>query len=421
MKSETCEREVQIDVPVEDVNRETESVTSGYQRVAKIAGFRPGKAPAGIVRTRYWKDIRSEVLQNILPRYFFKALKKKNYKSVGDPKFENLTFEENKPITCKAKFEILPEFKVGQYKGLEAKETLASVTNKEIDAAIGQLREKIATFETIEGRSAKNGDFVEADLRTIPSENTSKGSSNRRALIELGGKDTPKEFSDNLHGASAGITKEFSVKQNISEPQGSQKTLKYQVVVHSIKKKNLPSIDDELAKSVSKLDTLKQLRSQLKKDLKGMKMQEVKQKTIQELLSKIVDSQSFCVPEVLVEGELNRKLQQTAMELMTQGIDPRTAKINWNKYRDQWREAAKKQVRTQLILEKIADTENIEISEEELDAKLTQIAEHQGETPAALKSRLTEERGLDKLRFTCRQDKVIDLVYRSAKLEVDGK
>ena len=191
------------------------------------------------------------------------------------------------------------------------------------------------------------------------------------------------------------------------------------MTIHSIKKKNLPSIDDELAKSVSKVDTLKQLRAQLKKDLQSMKKQEARQKTIQDLLSKIVDSQSFCVPEVLVEGELNRKLQQTAMELMTQGIDPRTAKINWNKYREQWREAAQKQVRTQLILEKIADTENIKVSEEELDVKLTHIAKQHGETPEALKSRLTEERGLDKLKFNCRQDKVIDLIYRSAKLEVD--
>ena len=422
MTSESCEREVQIDVPIEDVNRETNSVTSGYQRVAKIAGFRPGKAPARIVRNRYWKDIRSEVLQNILPRYFFKALKKKNYKSVGDPKFENLIFEENQPITCKAKFEIFPEFNVGQYKGLEAKETLASVTNKEIDQALDQLREKIATFKTIEGRPAKDGDFVEADLQIISSKNPSKGSTNQRALIELGGKDTPREFSENLHGSLPGITKEFNVKQNISsEPQGSQKTVKYQVTIHSIKKKDLPSIDDELAKSVGKVDTLEQLRGKLKEDLQNMKKQEVRQKTIQDLLSKIVEPQSFCVPEVLVEAELNRKLKQTAMELMTQGIDPRTAKINWNKYQEQWREAAQKQVRTQLILEKIADTENIEVSEEELDAKLTHIARQHGETPAALKSRLTEERGLDKLRFTCRQDKVIDLVYRSAKLEVDGK
>ena len=224
MTSETCEREVQIDVPVEDVNREIDLVTSGYQRLAKIAGFRPGKAPARIVRTRYWKDIRGEVLQNILPRYFFKALKKKNYKSVGDPKFENLTFEENQPITCKAKFEIFPEFKVGKYKELQSKETTTSVTNKEIGQALDQLREKIATFETIEGRSAKDGDFVEADLQIIPSESPSKESNKRRALIELSGKDTPREFSENLHGTSPGITKEFNVKEDISS--GSQKNSK---------------------------------------------------------------------------------------------------------------------------------------------------------------------------------------------------
>ncbi len=108
------------------------------------------------------------------------------------------------------------------------------------------------------------------------------------------------------------------------------------------------------------------------------------------------------------------------MELMTRGIDPRTTKIDWDKYRREWREAAEKQVRAQLILDKIAEAEKIEVSEEELDAKVREMAEQRGETPATLKSRLTEEDALAKLKFSCRQDKALEFIYRSAKLEGRG-
>lgn len=421
MTSDNCEREVQIEVPVEEVKRETDSVTSGYRRVARIAGFRPGKAPAEIVRRRFWKDIRGEVLQNLLPRHFANALKEQKFQAVGTPKFEGLNFEENQAITCKAKFEILPEFEVGEYQGLEATEKVEPVTEEEIKRTLDQLRERIATFEVVEGRPAKDGDFLETEYQTLPDGEPSKAQAPRRALVELGAEGTPKEFSEHLRGVAAGETREFPVIQDSpSKSEGTQKTVQYRVTVHAIKKKNLPPVDDELAKSVSEVDTLKQLKSQLQEKLENIKKQQAQQNTMQELLRRLVDPQSFPVPETLVESELNRKLQQTAMELMTQGIDPRTTKIDWDKYRREWREAAEKQVRAQLILDKIAEAEKIEVSEEELDAKVREMAQQRGETPATLKSRLTEEDALVKLKFSCRQDKALEFIYRSAKLEGRG-
>ena len=421
MTSDTCQREVQIEVPVKEVKRETDAVTSGYQRVARIAGFRPGKAPAEIVRRRYWKDIRGEVLQNLLPRYLSSALKEQKLQAVGTPKFESLNFEENKAITCKAKIEILPEFSLGEYQGLEATEKVEPVTEEEITRTLDQLRERVATFEIIEDRPAKDGDFLETEYQTLPAAPTSKAQAARRALVELGSEGTPKEFTEHLRGAAVGETREFQVIQkDPSKSAGTPQSLQYRVTVQAIKKKNLPPFDDELAKTVSEADTLEQLKSQLQGQLANIKKQQAQQNTMQELLRRLVEAQSFPVPETLVESELNRKLQQTAMELMTRGIDPRTAKIDWEKYRREWREAAEKQVRAQLILDKIAEAEKIEVSEEELDAKVREMAEQRGETPAALKSRLTEEDGLAKLKLGCRQDKALEFVYRSAKLEGRG-
>ena len=421
MTSDTCQREVEVEVPVKEVKRETDAVTSGYRRVARIAGFRPGKAPAEIVRRRFWKDIRGEVLQNLLPRYLSSALKEQKLQAVGPPKFEALNFEENKAITCKAKIEILPEFPLGEYQGLEATEKVEAVTEEEITRTLDQLRERVATFEVIEDRPAKDGDFLETEYQTLPAAGTSKAQAARRVLVELGSEGTPKEFTEHLRGAVAGETREFQViRQDPSKSEGTLQSLQYRVTVQAIKKKNLPPLDDELAKTVSEADTLEQLKSQLQEQLANIKKQQAQQNTMQELLRQLVEPQSFPVPETLVESELNRKLQQTAMELMTQGIDPRTAKIDWEKYRREWREAAEKQVRAQLILDKIAEAEKIEVSEEELDAKVREMAEQRGETPAALKSRLTEEDGLVKLKLSCRHDKALEFVYRSAKLEGRG-
>ena len=436
MTTETCKREVEIEVPVDEVTRETAAVTSQFARAAKVPGFRPGKAPAGVIRRRYWNDIRSEVVQKLLPKHFENTLKERKMEAIGSPKFEDLSFEEDKPIKCTATFEVLPEFELGDYQGLETTEHAEPVKEEEIQQTLEQLRERMATFEVVSDRTARDGDFLEIEFQETPSAN-SKGESSkakapetRQGRVELAGKNTLKDFTENLRGAAAGQTREFTVqppvtKEGTGEGTGEEKEPPappslYRVTVKAIKKKILPELDDDLARSVSEKETLEELKTEIREGMARAREQKAQEEAKEKLIDQLIERHSFPVPGILVEGELERRMQHMLRELMSHGIDPQTANFDWGKLRQDWQGPAEKRVRGDLILEKIARAETIEVSEEELDEKLREISQQAGESTAALKSRLTQEGTLAKLKFRCRQEKALDWIYQSATIPGKG-
>ena len=433
MTTETCKREVQIEVPVDEVTRETAAVTSQFSRAAKVPGFRPGKAPAGMIRRRYWNDIRSEVIQKLLPKYFENTLKEQKLEPVGSPKFEGLSFEEDKPIKCTATFEVLPEFELGNYQGLKTTEHAEPVKEEEVQQTLEQWRERMATFEVVSGRTARDGDFLEIEFQKTSSSDSkggdSKGESSkakvpetRQGRVELAGKNTMKEFTENLRGAGAGQTREFTVQPAVTgeEKEPPAPPSLYRVTVKAIQKKILPKLDDDLARGVSEIETLEELKTQILENMTRAREQKAQEEAKGKLIDQLIERHSFPVPEILVEGELERRMQHMLRELMSHGIDPQTANLDWGKLRQDWQGPAEKRVRGDLILEKIARAETIEVSEEELDEKLREISPQGGESPAALKSRLTQEGTLAKLKFKCRQEKALDWIYRSATIPGKG-
>src|SRR5260370_34382231 len=163
--AETCRRELVIEIPVDAVRQEAEGVTAQYARVARIPGFRPGHAPASLVRRHFKEGIRNEVVQSLVPKFFQDAVKEQNWSVVGRPQFEDLKFEDDQPLTYKAIFEIYPEFGLKEYKGLEVEEETPLVTDADIDRALEELTEHAATFEVAENRPAEEHDYVVVNYR----------------------------------------------------------------------------------------------------------------------------------------------------------------------------------------------------------------------------------------------------------------
>jgi len=240
----------------------------------------------------------------------------------------------------------------------------------------------------------------------------------RDAVVHLGAKGTVAAFTENLRGAKAGEKREFDVSYPEDYPQKSLagKALRYQVEVQSIKKKVLPPMDDELAKTVSESETLAGLRAKLRESLEKRRTRQVENAAMSKLLETLVGRQPFPVPATLVELQLDHKLEGIATQLIAQGIDPRATQVDWRKIREEARPEAEREVRGSLILERIAEAEKIEVSEEEVDDVIRQMSAERGEAPAALKTRLTREGGLGRIQSTRRNQKALELIYRNAKI-----
>lgn len=419
MDAATCKKELVIEIPAEVVRQEAETVAAKHARVARIPGFRPGHAPAALVRRRYRDDIRSEVVQSLLPRFLENAVKEQKWSVVGRPRFEDVKFEDDQPLTCKATFEIFPEFELKPHQGLEVEEDPPTVTEADVEKALEELRQHAATFEVVADRPAADEDYVTLnyhgrDLKVPESQPVEA----RDAVVHLGGKGTVAAFTENLRGAKPGEVREFQVTYPEDYPQKSLagKTLSYRVEVQSIKKKVVPAADDELAKSVSECSTLEELRAKLQQDLTELAKRRAEMAAKEKLVQTLLQLHEFPVPEVMVEAQLDRKLERTLAQLVAQGIDPRQAEVDWHKVREEARPHAEKEVRAALILGKIADAENLEVSEEEVDETVRQMAEERHEAPAALKTRLTREGEIDRISSTRRNHKALDFIYRNAKI-----
>jgi len=420
VESETCKKELVIEIPPDIVKQESEAVTAQYRRLARIPGFRPGRAPASLIRRHFHDDIRNEVVQTLLPKYFENAIKEQNMSVIGRPQFADLKFEDESPLTCTAKFEVLPEFELKEYKGLEVEQGAFEVSEEEVNQSLEELRERAATFEPVEDRAAQNNDYVTVNYRGVDKADVeAKPLEANDAMVHLAEEGSVPEFTENLRGTKAGDVREFDV--NYPEDYASKplagKSLHYHVEVQAVKKKVVPELDDEFAKSVSELKTMDELKNRVSENLAARKKYEAETEAKQNLLNQLVTTHSFPVPDTLVEGQVDGKLERFLSRLMGQGIDPRNMGLDWQKLRDDARPEAEKDVRGSLILEKVADAEAIEVKEEEVDELIRELAQERHEAPAALKTRLTRDGELPTIERRLRNQKALDLIYQHAKIK----
>ena len=419
MEATTCKKELVIEIPVDIVQREVDSVAGKFAKRARIPGFRPGHAPTSLVRRHFRDDIRGEVAQSLIPKFFETAVKDQKWEVVGQPHFEDLKFEDEQPLTCKATFEIYPDFELKAYQELEVEEEPATVTDADVDKAVDELRESAATFEVVTDRPAADGDYVNVNYRgQDESAPASQPTEAKDAVVHLGGKHTVAAFTENLRGAKVGDVKEFPVSYPAEYPQRTLagKTFGYRVEIQSIKTKVVPAADDELAKSVSEFASLEELRGKLRQDLEKNAQRHVENTSKQKLAEKLLAAHEFPVPEELVEHQLDRKIERTLSQLLSQGIDPRQTEVDWKKVREEARPDAEKEVRIALVLARVAEAEKIDLTEEEVDDVIREMAQERRITPAELKTRLTRDGKLDTLKATRRNQKALDFVYRNAKI-----
>jgi len=422
MTEATCKRELELEIPAENVTKATEKVARDLARVARVPGFRPGKAPVTLIRRRFAEDIQGEVLQSLVPEYIEKALEEKKLIPITRPSVDKVDFKEGEPLRFRAVFEVLPEFELGDYKNLAIHVDAIETGDAQVDKVIEDMRERAATFVPVEGRAAKDGDYVLIKLSGIPVGGGEPVQADN-IMCHIGAEETLESFTENLRGASSGETKQFRSQYPDDYPDQklAGKAYDYTVEVQGIKEKKLPELNDEFAKDAAGekggFSTLEEMRKLISKDLEVAKEDQQKTQAREKLLEALVKQHDFPVPEALVEHQMNVRLERSVRALTAQGVDPRAVNIDWVALRNHQRERAVDDVKAELLIDRVAEAEKIDATDEEVEKEIQALAEHSGESATALRARLTKQGVLDRMKSKLRSDKTIEWLYRNARIE----
>ncbi|HEX2712327.1 MAG TPA: trigger factor [Candidatus Acidoferrales bacterium] len=422
MTEATCRRELDLEIPAEDVQKALERVAREFARVARVPGFRPGKAPVTLIRRRFAEDIKGEVLQSLVPSRIEQAVNEQKLVPVTRPQVDKVEFPESGPLKFRATFEVLPEFELGDYKNLEIDVEPLEVSDADIERALVEMRERAATFVPVEGRPIENDDFAQLKLVGTPVGGGEPLQADN-VLCHIGAEDTLGAFNENLRGAQAGEHRRFEVHypEDYPDPKLAGKAYNYAVEVVAIKQKSLPDLNDEFAKDVSDVATLAELRSKIRENLEGARDQRQADQARQRILAKLISAREFPVPEALVEHQMDVRLERAVRSLAAQGVDPRAVNVDWVALRRRQRDRAVEDVKAELILDRIASAENFDVDEQELEREIVALAERSGESATAVRARLTKQGALDRMKSKLRSDKTLEWLYRNARVRATAE
>ncbi len=419
--SSSTRREIAVEIPVEEVNRETESLIQKYQKLARIPGFRRGHVPASIIRQRFSEDLKSDVVEALVPRYFRKEADKQGLIPVSQPQVTDLHLKDNEPLRFKASFEVMPEIKVEGYKELRADKPEITVTDEEVQQSLDGVREQHATFTSVEGRSLADGDYAQVSLdgkpKDVPENSDDKPVHMDEVLVEIAGKNTMPEFTENLRGASPGDERVFEVTYaaDAQEQRLAGKTFTYTVKVQSIKQKTLPELDDQFATQLGEFKTLDEVRQRIRESMEAERKHSAEHEAKDKLVAELVKRSDFEVPEALVDRQIDVRLERGLRALASQGMKAEDIKkMDLNRLRVGQREQALQEVKASLLLDKIAEEEKIEVSDEEIDREIEALASQSKQTPDAIRGRLTRDGALDRIRNRIRSEKTLEFLYRQS-------
>jgi len=264
----TCRRELELEIPVDEVSKASERVAKEFGKVARVPGFRPGKAPISLIKRRFAEEIKSEVLQNLVPETVEKAVAEQKLTPISQPQVDKLEFHEGQPVKFRASFDVLPEFALSNYKNLQIEMPEMTVTDEDVTKALAEMQQRAATFAPVEGRAVQNDDFVQVKLHGTP-EGGGDPLQADSVLCHVGAEETMEPFNENLRGAQVGDHKNFDVNYPADYPDAklAGKLFHYSVDVLGVKTKKLPELNDEFAKDVSDVTSLEALKTKIREGL----------------------------------------------------------------------------------------------------------------------------------------------------------
>lgn len=409
---------VRVEIPTDIVNAEIDRVAKDYSRKARIPGFRPGKAPATVIKRRFKEQILHDVLHGLVPRAVDDALRERGVEAVDTPDVRDVDIEEGRPLTFTAAFDTLPAFDPGDLSTISLRRPKVGIDDEAVNGALQRLRDRAARFEAVEGRGVDHGDSVTVDLVRRDAGAEAKEDTHADVAIELGAKANPPGFDAQLLGLEPGATKEFTIHypQDYAVAELAGTEVSYRVSVKGIKRRVLPDLDDEFAKDLGEFETLDALRARVREDLEHEARHAAEREVRAELMKALATRLPFEVPDSLVQREMDRRVEDFARRLMDQQIDPRQAGIDWQAFRDSQRDVAREAIAAALVLDEITRREQLDPTDAEVEQEIGRYAERTGRTPAAVRAALEKEGGFSRVRAGLRREKAIDFVHGRASI-----
>jgi len=418
-----CRRELTIEIPADVVTGETDRIVGQYQKLARIPGFRKGKTPAGVVRQRFADEIKNEVVEKLVPKYFREEARKHNLAPVSQPRVTDLYLHAGEPLRFKASFEVLPDFKVGPYKDIHIEKFDTAVTEADVERALENLRQQHAAYNAVEeDRPLADGDFAVVSFKGTPKEAADSAGAKpvevEEVMVEIGGSNTIPEFNENLRGAKAGETRTFDVKyaDDFSDKRLAGKSMTYEVNVKGVKTKSVPELNDEFAKELGEqFASVADLRNRLRENMKAEKDHEAEHQGKDKVVEELVRRNDFPIPEAMVDQQIDLRLERGLRALAAQGMRTEDMKrMDFGRLRAGQHEAAAREVKASLILEQIADEEKIEVSDEEVNHEIEALAQQTKQTSEAVRARLTRDGALDRIKSRIRNEKTLEFLYHQS-------
>lgn len=412
---EGCKHTLEITVPVDEVEAETGRAVTKVQQRAKLPGFRPGKAPASIIRKQFAGDIRKQVLETLIPRYLEKQFEAENLKVVGQPDITEVHLEAGEPLRFKAEFEVVPAIELQDYKGLTVPYHDPELTDDDIHKRIEELRQQKAEFVNEDPRPVQDGDFAVLALESLSGVDGPAVKQDEMTL-EVGGGDTLEGFSENLRGMSPGEEKEFDVRypDDYGQPKLAGKTVRFRAHVKGIRRKELPELNDDFAQDLGDYRTVDELREAVRKSLFAQRQFEAQREAKDKLVEKLVDLHDFPVPEAFVDRQIQNRVEQRVRALAEQGVDPKTLQLDWKKVKESQRDKALREVKASMLLSRISEREAIAAMRDEVDREVERIARQQREPFAAVRLRFEKDGTLGRIASHIQTEKTLDFLFEHA-------
>jgi len=414
---EGCKRSLEITVPAAEVERETERAIADIQKKVRLPGFRPGKAPAGIVKSRFAGDIRQEVLEKLVPKFFNAAVEKDNLRVVGRPDITDVHLHPGEPLRFKAEFEVAPTFDLGEYRGITVTYSEPQVTEEDVNERLNQIREQKAEYVNEEPRPLADGDYAVISLESLAG--VAEPVSQDELMLQIGGETTMAAFSDNLRGASPDESREFDVTypEDYERKNLAGRTVRFKATVKAVRRKELPELNDEFAKDLGDFQSLNELKDTIRKNILREREHRAQEDAKHQIIEKLVDAHDFPVPDAYVDRQIEISVENKLRTLVGQGLDPKGLKLDWQKLRENEKDRAVRDVKASLILDKIADREAIGATQDEVDREVQRIARQQREAVAVTRAKLQKEGALGRIAANIRTEKTLNFLFEHSRKE----
>ena len=400
---------LEITVPAAEVTEASDRAVAKIQKKVHLRGFRPGKAPAGLILRLYAEEIRREVLNELVPKHLFRRAEEEGLVIVGSPEIRDVHFAPGDPLRFTAEFEVQPQFELLQYKGIAVPYQEPEVTDEDVARRLEELRQQKAELVTVEPRPLGEGDFAVLAIESLAG--ADPPIKQDELTLEIGGEDTLPAFSDNLRGMAPGEEKEFEVRYPADHSQRrlAGRTVRFRARLKAVRRKELPELNDEFAQDMGDYLNLEELREAVRRSLLMERQAAARREAQDKLVDKLVDMHDFPVPQAYVE----RHVESLALRVLeAQGIDPEAVDLEaWKAAR---RERAMRDVKASLILEKIADREGIYATQDEVDREVQRIARQERQPVAAVRMRLEKQDALRRIAHHLRTEKTLAFLFEHA-------